>query len=844
MKSRSIGQVATENPNRDRVKCDLSHDTNTSANFGYVQPIESRIYMPHSHYSINTKSLSRSAVMKVSPFARIKERFIARKVNFEDLWHPFKAMLTEGMFTYGSKTFVPKHVPTIEHRLLSTIIFAGAKVQVYPLRNPDDTGDNVTPWYTEMTTRDPDSLLNQSYITVDSVDMIFHGNGTTAKDYKDLMNTILFTSSQYPLPSAEPYERTNEIVWSEVFGAESGTIDWSQKTHNESDVWGLVTSATGAQNEVELTEADYIIKGKHKCTGTGCSGNTMLYVIAVKLSDWGKRNASFLRGLGIKPNFQSTKQVSLLPILAWNKACFDEYGLTQFINWETTYTHRLIDLLSSEPAFEFGFSNLNSFVSDATLRGTIKRTMMLMFQEFNQFAWMTEDVDYISSHTQYDGIGDGIVFNEANNRDGSGFDRFITKALNSTSSNETFRLFEVGRTNNGSLDSERIKEGNEFGQKMKSDFVKGGTLAPSLKVTNEGTADIVITAEQIKAVEKLTRAFNMSTLAGQDIARRLKAFGLGDYFGDNSDCFGYREVDFNISEITATSDTYQATTNEGFNLGQSAGKGLTYDKGETWKFDSGEDFGIYIIMYGIAPQSGYCQGMSPTLFANKPLDFYNPMWDGMGKKVDDSSIVLVERATNQFNKSLAEYQSFGWHPTYSEWKSVVGNIVNGDFALFSQRDNFAPYHNDKIISGFDYEALKWALSGQKTVEGGSTTCRVCAAQSVKYGDTDNLPLSGNAWRYLCRWKFMSNLRRMFYNYSNNLDNHYNSYYNTLGRYVGLDSVGASQLDEFLSHTNESDDFLIHFIVNVDAYQPVKPYATCWGTLEDDNHDGISKITHA
>lgn len=134
-----------------------------------------------------------------------------------------------------------------------------------------------------------------------------------------------------------------------------------------------------------------------------------------------------------------------------------------------------------------------------------------------------------------------------------------------------------------------------------------------------------------------------------------------------------QEIQF--GDVTSTSDT------EGAQLGAYAGKGISYGNGHfNVEFD---EFGMFIIVSTIIPDTSYYQGINRHVNHITKLDFYTPEFDNLGTQALTAEEVYVPTDATSYDYHL-EYpnQVFGFVPRYSEYK-VPYNQITGDYIVSS-----------------------------------------------------------------------------------------------------------------------------------------------------------------
>lgn len=377
---------------------------------------------------------------------------------------------------------------------------------------------------------------------------------------------------------------------------------------------------------VSLDSADYVIIRQ--------VANVTL-AFAFRLSAFGKRLRKILLGCGYQVNFSSSTNVSMMPLFAYYKAYFDVFGLTLYQGWETTNCATVLKRVDAQQIpdmFSSWYVNNNhefwSFVYDLGC------------------CWVTDPQDYVSAHMTTNAVSPTIstLFkNSFVDVDGSPNIQVLDSSAESTIQNENGHSY-INEIRHGHLDSELLK--------------------------------------------RLYRWTNRNTIAGRRIAELMKMQGLGDYMDSCKPSFiGHSEVAININDVTATAETFRPDGKTAQNLGSFAGKGIGYDDSKTFEYENSE-FGYWITLCAVVPESGYCQSVDGNNFCIDKYDFYNPEFDGLGMEMDSKlNVVGSLDWSSGFDGNLDS--GFGYIPRYSSLK-IAHNKMNGDFNLRGTRSAYLP----------------------------------------------------------------------------------------------------------------------------------------------------------
>lgn len=488
------------------------------------------------------------------------------------------------------------------------------------------------------------------------------------------------------------------------------------------------------------------------------------WALCFRLSSFGKRLRKILIGCGYQLDLVSDRPVSLLPVFAYYKAYWNLFGLTQWQLWENTSLYVLMKYLSS-----YGYENL-----DATFFASGFANHVALFAAFiNDLAncYVTDNVDFVSAHLPSTAVSPSV----------------------------SMPFVDV---NVSDVVTEVDSQGSSTGQP--SNIVNGHSFISQL---NHGELD----SEYLKRLYKWT---NKNTIVGRRIAEVLRSQGLGKYVdGCTTDFIGYTEDEITISDVVSSADTSFAGT-QGARLGQYGGKGLQYTEGKTFTFEN-DQFGYWITIAAIVPESGYMRQFDPTLFARDKFSFYNPDFDSMGFEASTKRVVVGGCDWNETTPIATGTldATFGYCPRYFGWKFST-NINNGDMTLRGVRNSYLPFTLDKLIPVCEprFERLP---SG--------------ALKRILELEAANLPIADErVYRPIGKYPWMAHYDRIFAE-----DDSLNiPPYKTFGELLRDQDLSA-----FL--VNSYDNFLIHNIVNFVAYSPMKPVEESFETTDEDDKSTMS-----
>lgn len=485
--------------------------------------------------------------------------------------------------------------------------------------------------------------------------------------------------------------------------------------------------------------------------------NGKTYAFAFRLSSFGKRLRKILIGCGYQINMQDDTLVSLMPLFAYYKAYFDIFGLLLYSNWDTTYCAQLLEIYDL-----YNTSDFSAFFNSSSEYHSV---CMSFIRELGS-CWTTDEQDFVAAHTRTIGVspslnlsGEFISIDE-----GSGSSPNITVPSESTEASALgFNQHAfINRVFHGQLD-----------------------------------------AELMKRYYKWT---NINTIAGKRLEALLRAQGLGDYVDSCKPRFiGYTEVDIDISDVVSQSDTFNASTGEGSQLGQYGGRGIGYDakaSSKTFEYEN-DEFGYWVTLAAIVPLAGYTQMLDGNNKCIKKLDFYNAEFDGLGVEATPKDLIVgSQNFVSESDDSVTS--TFGFIPRYSSLK-VAGNLMNGDFNLRSTRDVYVPFTIDKILDVGE----RWS---KNVSAGGINSCML-----RKLFKPSEIPLAGpNPWRYGTRYAWLGNYNRIF-SYKGDISN-----------------FDASKFGFIEWYGSVPENFMCHTTVRFVSYAPMLPIEDSFETRADGN----------
>ena len=409
-------------------------------------------------------------------------------------------------------------------------------------------------------------------------------------------------------------------------------------------------------------------------------------IFCIKLNNAGRRIFNVLRGLGFSLDPTDTTELDLLPIFAFVKAYFDEYQPQRSINWHSTDAYNFLIKSSQSNIIDFSVYNNDPDQTDAELISLDVLLHSVLYELRNCF--YTYENDWVSVHT--------------------------SKALNDTP-------------------SESISVVNGFGD-LTNSMISSSSVSHLNSVVSSN-----ITQYTLDALRMLTRRQAKESLIGGKIYEYIKnkyGSGVADDMFSESHNIGSFISNCSVQDVLSSADT--ASGSSGERLGAYAGLGIGSGKNKL-RFRA-PNFGFFIALMSVVPESRYYQGNDPTLTALTREECPNADYDALGYELTPRSSIYDNNGyaiTPSESEMLT--RGFGFVPRLSKWK-YKKDIVNGCMRHRSVAASFNPYHLDRIVS-------RYKISGNFDI-----------AQLGTF-----VPDASIAWRYVGKYAQLGNFNRIFYN---------------------------------------------------------------------------------
>ena len=491
------------------------------------------------------------------------------------------------------------------------------------------------------------------------------------------------------------------------------------------------------------------------------------YMFCFQFSARAKRLRKQFLGLGYSLNGEDNKLVSIAPLLAYYKAYYDYFGLTRDIQFEQTNCFKIIQYIWD---YNVNFFQLTGHVSSQAL------SIFILFLRDFQNLYYTDASSYIAAHRAYPMNGAGSRLPNIN----TGVYSLVTYASSTSSASRTY-------------------------------------LQPNQFSVPANPADPPhFTWLSIDLLRRLSRFVSKDSVIGKRLSDWVKVhYGSDVSFDLFKDSFNISEwrTPIDIDDVFSTSETADVgNKNKGDYLGAYAGKGIGFGKGGfTFKAPT---HGFVFVMSCIVPITNIFQGNDPTLYAIDNDTIPHPEFDALGYEFTPKGVFMGDNFLLGVKDDLGlTSKGFGWVPRYTGFK-VKKNIVNGDMYCGYFKRDLLPYFNDRLILNHSAQCI------DVTDTDGKPT-----GNFRFYFNTNNVPSASTSWQQICKYGFLSNYNRLFYNVKSDTD------------FVSTES------GDFIFDYGEFDNFICQTVFDVKVKNWLKPVQNSYDTVDEVDNSTISQSTN-
>lgn len=765
MRNNIQNDVKIERAKLPLSKFNLSGSVSTTCKIGEVGVSFSRLLQPYTKAMCSQEQLIRMNPLVSPVYAKQFYKTWHMFVPIEDVWANYSAFVTKTPISRNGVVFTPSKEPFMNVGQFTAFCLNGAKCSIYYKHVPAGSSATVNGIFHIASYED-----NPNVVTATQLD--------NPIKYRTLIDQALYNvygSRSDTAPTLNILALTG-IQFANTLYLESGNIDRKSFTMvDSSDIDDEVTGYD-VTNVVAIDKADNVV-----FKTIDVSGQTFVIAYAFRYSSWGQHYLSVLRGLGYPVDLDSSKQRSVLPLLAVYKCYWDVFGLNMWQNFESTYCGRLKTYLENKAD--------GTVASDPT---ACELFVNFVYDELGSM-WVTEQNDYISAHLPQP----------------------VISVDNKTPLFGVVDVMDASGSETGPARTVAVLDRSDAVNGQPNVISKDGHA--STKTQFHGHLDSEI-------LKRLYKATNRNTALGKKIADLMRAQGLGQYMERTRvNYIGDTCVPIDITSVTSTADTFDATTKQGTLLGQYGGKGVGYqdnkDKKLWYKTDC---LGWWICLDAMTCDAGYSQGEDLTLAAIEQEQQYQPDYDGLGLTLHPMSIINGSRDVCLGSLRSGSYpvesltdKPYGFAPRYSEFK-VGRNTLNKGFALKSLRDYFLTYNMDKLI--FPDDIVSWDVTDKvNTTPTGGKSYKV-----ERMLPPADIPTAGNPWRFLGRFPWLVNFQRIFAAVSQSMP------------YSMFGGGALSALAKYFEyHYLTDDNYIVLQEIWFKAWSPMLPQEETYGTIDPD-----------
>lgn len=328
--------------------------------------------------------------------------------------------------------------------------------------------------------------------------------------------------------------------------------------------------------------------------------------------------------------------------------------------------------------------------------------------------------------------------------------------------------------------------------------------AASLSVPSSVSSVDMVT---LNTIQTLTRFVNKDSVIGRKMSAWVRThFGAQIANSLYKDVYQVNtfDVPLSVDDIFSSSDTAVTTganAGDGELLGAYAGLGIgSTDKDHPVNVHFHAPVGGYFFcMSCIVPISSYCQGDTGDLYCIDRDTVPFPEFDALGYELNPRSMFLTSNDIYSYSalpngSHSTGDKGFGFVPRYSSLK-VKRNVINGDMSRRGTFSSLSPYYLDRVITQSTASQSDGSKSGYFKID-------------IQNSDA---PSASEAWRYVCRYPWLGNFNRIFYNNGSS----------TIG------SVYNSPLNWLID-----DNFIVQSVFELKVTDFLKPLSLSWDTYDE------------
>ena len=784
MQTTNLGNVAIQNQGVKRSKFPINRNIYTTCGFGEVQPVQLLPVKPHSATGFNMESLDYLASLVSPTFGHVNLEYYHYFVAYEDLFTEFPRMMAETARanSYSGQLQYITNLPFMTRKLLASWMLWGAHLSIYEVSSSVNGTYRVRcpQWRvndTDQTNYNAyNALINQfkNDCQLELQSIIGSAPGFQALDMQsndfgiqscvlDLRCILDDASLIRNVPCYVPLSNPNFNFFGTVLS-------------EQGQVFRRINGVDVAQVDVE--KPDFLFEKK-------MNGHT--YILAFRMHAFGSRIAKLFHGTQFQEDWTSYEDVSMAPLCAVFKAYYDCFGLVQYENFDYTNVGRAVKLFNSltgdSSMQDWDIVVYSSPISGNVTYENLRKILRKMVIDMGSM-WATAPQDYLSAHTNQPTVSPSFDMNLANglSRAGGGVSNIVMP----------------------------ISDGNHQLNEPNQDGVAKG-----LANDNNAYLNTVIHGQvDCELLKRLYWFTNANTLAGKRIEQVLRAQGYGDWVDHCKPRFiGHDKIAVDFSQVISTANTYQSSNGQGSIVGERGGRGQAYGQCKTHFYANSEE-GMIITLMTVVPDAGYCQAQNIAYEQIAKNDFFLPMLDGVSKELTPLRRVLGNLPTclrdkNGNARTGATDVGFGYIPMQSRHK-VFFNVLSGDFARMSRRDDPLTYCMDKILA---VGSLYKFIDDVEKINNIDYTVK----EFREVFPIEETPKAGNDWRYFARYPWLGNFNRIFAALGAS-DAEYGSFLGSYGDYRAAFEYFNDMSDGFLNMVTQRGETRFHALPITDSFE--------------------------
>lgn len=338
---------------------------------------------------------------------------------------------------------------------------------------------------------------------------------------------------------------------------------------------------------------------------------------------------------------------------------------------------------------------------------------------------------------------------------------------------------------------------------IRTQTVQNGTLTPmgsfiglsSAKVPFIGSTSVsMFTQLSLDVLKRLTAFVNKDSAIGKRMSDWVRVhYGaeVSNSLFEQSTRINEWRTNINIDDVFSTSDTANVGhENTGEFLGSYAGKGSGFShSGFTFKAPV---HGFVFVMSCIVPVTNTFQGNDPTLLAIDLDSIPQPEFDALGYEATPRCVFTGDNGVRSSTIDQHYNETFGFVPRYTGFKCKK-NVVNGDMFKGYFQTDLLPYFNDRILFNNRCDSVIQTF----TSDGAPDTLTFSVS-------INQVPNASTEFQKLCKYNFMGDYDRLFYNNSSELSARKDAFYPSDDNFI-VQSVFGVKVSNFLMPVQNSYD---------------------------------------